>query len=55
MRVLILAALSVVLAPGAEWRPLFNGKDLAGWKMAGLTLPAASANSRPTDHRSGRP
>jgi len=35
MRVLILAALSVALAPGAEWRPLFNGKDLAGWKMAG--------------------
>jgi hypothetical protein len=35
MRTLILAALSAALAWGAEWRQLFNGKDLAGWKMAG--------------------
>ncbi len=35
MRTLILIALSAALATGAEWRQLFNGKDLAGWKMAG--------------------
>jgi hypothetical protein len=35
MRTLILVTLSAALAWGAEWRQLFNGKDLAGWKMAG--------------------
>ncbi|MCX6637101.1 MAG: DUF1080 domain-containing protein [Acidobacteria bacterium] len=35
MRTLILVALSAALAWGAEWKQLFNGTDLAGWKMAG--------------------
>lgn len=35
MRTLILVTLSAALAWGAEWKQLFNGKDLAGWKMAG--------------------
>ena len=35
MRTLILVALSAALAWGAEWKQLFNGKDLAGWTMAG--------------------
>ncbi|MEK7750442.1 MAG: DUF1080 domain-containing protein, partial [Acidobacteriota bacterium] len=35
MRTMILAAWSAALAWSAEWKPLFNGKDLAGWKMAG--------------------
>lgn len=35
MRTLILLALSAALACGADWKQLYNGKDLAGWKMAG--------------------
>ncbi len=35
MRSLILLALAAVLASGAEWKQLYNGKDLTGWKMAG--------------------
>ena len=35
MRIPMLVALCAALAWGAEWKPLFNGKDLAGWKMAG--------------------
>jgi hypothetical protein len=35
MRTLILVTLSAALAWGAEWQQLFNGADLAGWKMAG--------------------
>ena len=34
---LVLAAASAVLAQGADkdWTPLFNGKDLSGWKNYG--------------------
>ena len=35
MRTLILVTLSAALAWGAEWQQLFNGQDLAGWRMAG--------------------
>jgi hypothetical protein len=35
MRTLILVTLSAALALSAEWKQLFNGKDLAGWRMAG--------------------
>jgi len=35
MRTLILVTLSAALAWGAEWKQLFNGQDLAGWRMAG--------------------
>ena len=33
---LLLAALALpLLAVGADFRPIFNGKDLTGWKMTG--------------------
>ena len=35
MRILTLVTLSAALALSAEWKQLFNGKDLAGWRMAG--------------------
>jgi hypothetical protein len=35
MRPLVLLALAAGLAPAQEWKPLFNGKDLTGWKMTG--------------------
>jgi hypothetical protein len=34
-RLLLLAALMLPAASAAEWQPLFNGKDLTGWKMVG--------------------
>ena len=35
MKILFLAAAGAVLACGADWNQLFNGRDLTGWKMAG--------------------
>jgi hypothetical protein len=35
IRLILLTALLLPAAPAAEWQPLFNGKDLSGWKMAG--------------------
>ncbi|MGH9631764.1 MAG: 3-keto-disaccharide hydrolase [Bryobacteraceae bacterium] len=35
MRLLILCLSAALLLPGAEWKQLFNGKDLSGWKMVG--------------------
>lgn len=34
MRIL-LALLAVFACPGADWKPLFNGKNLDGWKFVG--------------------
>ncbi len=34
MRLALMVALAAA-GPAAEWKPLFNGKDLDGWKMAG--------------------
>jgi hypothetical protein len=33
--ILILAALAIPLRAADEWNPLFNGKDLSGWKHVG--------------------
>ncbi len=35
MRITLLAILSTIIAVGAEPVPLFNGKDMHGWKMVG--------------------
>ena len=35
MRIVAALLLCAGLAPAAEWKQLFNGKDLAGWEMAG--------------------
>lgn len=35
MRSIVLLAAAAAAAAGAEWRQLFNGKDLEGWKMVG--------------------
>ena len=35
MRLLVVGLLSVLLLPAAEFQPLFNGKNLDGWKMVG--------------------
>ncbi|MCW5981742.1 MAG: DUF1080 domain-containing protein [Bryobacteraceae bacterium] len=35
MRLFALALFAAALAPAGEWTPLFNGKNLGGWKMAG--------------------
>ncbi|MBI4874157.1 MAG: DUF1080 domain-containing protein [Acidobacteria bacterium] len=35
MRIWIMLVLGASIALGAEWKQLFDGKDLAGWKMAG--------------------
>ena len=34
-QLLLCAAWSMTLAVAGEWRPLFNGKDLSGWKQVG--------------------
>lgn len=34
-RVWVFLLLSGAAATAADWKPLFNGKDLTGWKMAG--------------------
>ena len=35
MKILITMAMFATLLPAAQWKQLFNGKDLAGWKMTG--------------------
>jgi len=35
MKLLLVLLLMAASLPGAEWRQLFNGKDLDGWKMVG--------------------
>ncbi len=35
MRPLVIALLASALCSGAEWRQLYNGKDLTGWKHVG--------------------
>lgn len=35
MRLLIAGLLSVLVLPAADFQPLFNGKNLDGWKMVG--------------------
>ena len=35
MKILIAMAMFASLAPAAQWKQLFNGKDLTGWKMTG--------------------
>ena len=35
MRIVAALMLCAGLAPAADWKQLFNGKDLAGWEMAG--------------------
>lgn len=35
MRIVAALMLCAGLAPAAEWKQLFDGKDLAGWEMAG--------------------
>ncbi len=35
MRLVAALLLCAGLAPAAEWKQLFNGRDLAGWEMAG--------------------
>jgi hypothetical protein len=34
-RVFLLALLAPALVCAAEWRQLFNGKDMTGWKFVG--------------------
>ncbi len=35
MRALALITLAAGVSAAADWKPLFNGKDLAGWRMVG--------------------
>ena len=35
MKLLAAMLLLASLAAGADWKPLFNGKDMSGWKMVG--------------------